>query len=308
LDIIASRILWNGFTRFLLFWTLVAGALFVLSHTVPYSGWVLVLEVLRESALGNIGRISNRTFAFALSSGIVQFAIALALAFFVMHVLLLRAAVFSAKRALGRGMEPQRFAAEFDAVSGRLAQNAVVRHAWGEFADTALREDDGIHNTDRPQTFINIGDARERLFGLKMMGAIPGYFVGLGLLLTFVGLVLALGNAAESAQAGSAENMTKSLNALLAAATFKFSTSIAGLGASLGLSLLFRVYQILIESSFDSFGRAVEDRMLFRPPQKVAAESRDILAAQRDELKGGRAADQAGRHAIQPAICGAGCR
>ena len=48
--------------------------------------------------------------------------------------------------------------------------------------------------------------------------------------------------------------------------------------------------------------------MLFRPPQKVAAESRDILAAQRDELKGGRAADQAGRHAIQPAICGAGCR
>jgi hypothetical protein len=100
-----------------------------------------------------------------------------------------------------------------------------------------------VRNTVRPQSFINLTDARGELFGLKMMGSIPGYFVGLGLLLTFIGLVLALDKAAGSTAAGSAEAMTESLNELLAAATFKFSTSIAGLGASLALALIFRTYR-----------------------------------------------------------------
>lgn len=46
-------------------------------------------------------------------------------------------------------------------------------------------------NTVRPHTFFNPGVARERLGGLQMMNAVPGYFVGLGLLLTFIGLVFA---------------------------------------------------------------------------------------------------------------------
>jgi hypothetical protein len=115
---------------------------------------------------------------------------------------------------------------------------------------------------------FNLADARGELFGLKMMGSIPGYFVGLGLLLTFIGLVLALNKAAGSTAAGSAEAMTDSLNELLAAATFKFSTSIAGLGASLALALIFRTYQIWIEGAFAGFSRALERRMLFYPSPK----------------------------------------
>ena len=117
------------------------------------------------------------------------------------------------------------------------------------------------------------------------MGSIPGFFVGLGLLLTFIGLVLALHKAAASTGAHSAEAMTNSLSELLDAATFKFSTSIAGLGSSLLLSLLFRSYQIWIEGAFDGFSRALEERMIIHPPQRVAAASLNVLAAQRDELK-----------------------
>jgi hypothetical protein len=74
---------------------------------------------------------------------------------------------------------------------------------------------------------------------------------------------LALDKAAGSTAAGSAEAMTESLNELLAAATFKFSTSIAGLGASLALALIFRTYQIWIEGAFDGFSRALGRRMIF---------------------------------------------
>ncbi len=255
------------------------------SHITPYSNWQLVDSVLNEVRAGDIDHVAEQSFAFALSSAIVQLALAFAFAIFVAHVLLLRAALYTAKRDLGPDRDLRGFATRFDAISERLAQNAIVRHAWRQFEQTAIRRDDAVHNTVRPQNFINLADAREYLFGLKMMGSIPGFFVGLGLLLTFIGLVLALNKAAASTGAHSAEAMTNSLSELLAAATFKFSTSIAGLGSSLLLSLLFRSYQIWIEGAFNGFGRALEERMIFQPPQRVAADSLNVLAAQRDELK-----------------------
>jgi hypothetical protein len=259
-------------------------ALIALSEFAPYSKWQHVLDVLREVSAGHIEHVSEKTFAFALSSGIGQVAIALALAFLLSHVLLLRAALSDAKRSLGRN-DVASFAQAFDKVSDRLDRNAIVRHGWRQFEAATVRDNASVRYTVRPQSFINMADARGELFGLKMMGSIPGYFVGLGLLLTFIGLVLALDKAAGSTAAGSAEAMTASLNELLAAATFKFSTSIAGLGSSLALALIFRSYQIWIEGAFDNFSRALERRMIFYPPQRIAEDSREILAAQRDQLK-----------------------
>jgi hypothetical protein len=283
--ILASTRVWNSAVRISLFWLLVALALLVLGGYTPYSNWQLVFTVFEDIRRGDIDRIADQNFAFALSSGIVQIAFALAFAFLLAHVLFLRAAVFAAKRDLGPSDDPQNFAARFDIVTQRLERNAIVGHAWRQFEATLVRKDAVVRNTVRPQAFINLAHARERLFGLKMMASIPGFFVGLGLFLTFVGLVLALNKAAGSTSSGSAEMMTKSLNDLLSAATFKFSTSIAGLGASLLLSFLFRTYQIWIEGAFESFGRAVEDRMQFQPPQRTAVDSLDLLIAQRDQLK-----------------------
>lgn len=282
---VTSSTLWNGFVRILLFWTTFAAALLVIARFAPFSEWDRVHQVFQEVASGDVRNVSDKTFAFALSSAIVQVAVALALSFLVSHVLLLRAALFTARVRLGRAGDLSAFAKSFDKVSGMIESNALVEHGWRQFAATTIREDTSVRYTVRPQAFINLADARGKFFGLKMMNSIPGYFVGLGLLLTFIGLVLALNKAAGSTGAGSAEAMTGSLNELLAAATFKFSTSIAGLGASLALALIFRAYQIWIENSFESFGRALERRMIFCPPQRTVEESREILVAQRDELK-----------------------
>lgn len=282
---LGSSLLWRGWFRIALFWGSFATALIALARAAPFSDWSHVLVVLGEVSNGDIEHVAERSFAFALSSGIAQIAIALAIAFLVSHVLLLRATLRGARRFLGRPGDLAGFAQAFDKISGRLERNAVVGHGWRQFAATVIREDNVVRYTVRPQTYINLADVRGELFGLKMMGSIPGYFVGLGLLLTFIGLVLALNRAAGSTAAGSAEAMTTSLNELLAAATFKFSTSIAGLGASLGLALAFRAYQIWIEGAFEGLARSIELRMLFSPPQRIAEESRQILAAQRDQLK-----------------------
>jgi hypothetical protein len=280
----AANTVWKAAVRIPLFWILVAGALYALAKAVPYSDWRLISSVASQNQDGLVELVTRKDFAFALASAIVQFGLALGAAFLVAHVLLIRVALRAATRALGPG-DHQRFAEQFDRVSQRLRQHALIGHAWREFEETLVRTDDVVRNTVRPQAFINLAHAREHLSGLKMMASIPGFFVGLGLLLTFIGLVLALNKAAGSTTAGSASAMTAALSGLLDAATFKFSTSIAGLGASLVLSLCFRLYQIWIEGAFESFAGALETRMRYQPPQRIAVQSLELLVAQRDQLK-----------------------
>jgi hypothetical protein len=133
----------------------------------------------------------------------------------------------------------------------------------------------------RPETIFSAGVAREKLFGLKLLPSIPGYFVGLGLLLTFIGLVIALSVAASSASGNPAE-MTGSLQRLLEAATFKFSTSIAGLFSSIALSLVFRTYAIAIESGFNQLCFTIQAAVTYLPPSTIAYRT---LTAQHDELQ-----------------------
>jgi hypothetical protein len=136
-------------------------------------------------------------------------------------------------------------------------------------------------STARPQAFVNPSSIREQSVALQLMHIIPGYFVGLGLLLTFIGLIAALGVAAPSVKAGNAEQAKDALNQLLDAATFKFATSIAGLGASLLLSVWFRTLTLWVERGIGRFCEAIEDRMRFISSQEI---SREIAQTMRSQL------------------------
>jgi hypothetical protein len=280
-----SKFAWNGIFRAALFWGLTFIALAALSYIVPYANWRYMLDVLSEVARGDIGHVADRAFAFGVASAIVQVAAALGFTFLICHVVLVRLALSIAEQDVERASDVTSFAEQFETISARLGRNGLIGRAWRAFAETTVRENDVVQNTIRPQSFINSADARERLSGLKMMPAIPGYFVGLGLLLTFIGLVLALYKATGATGTRSADEMAASLDGLLQAATFKFATSIAGLGSSLALSLVFRTYQIWIDAAFYRFCQALESRLAFHPSQRLAIETRDILAEQRDELK-----------------------
>jgi hypothetical protein len=280
-----SPVLWHWSTRIVLFWALTAGLGYAAALAFPFSQPLLIRDVFAEAFHSEFGRISDQAFAFALASLIVQAAAALAGAYFIAHVVLIRLAMWSARSIARRARSFEDFAVEYDRIDDRMRHHALVGHAWGEFAETLVREDRVVRNTMRPQAFINIGGAREHLFGLKMIGSVPGFFVGLGLLLTFIGLAFALHEAASATGAKDSGLMLGALGKLLAAATFKFSTSIAGLGSSLVLSLAFRTYTIWIEGAFDGLCRELERRLVFFPPQKIAAEANEIMAQSRDQLK-----------------------
>lgn len=242
-----------------------------------------VALVLQEIGAGELSRVGQPQFAMALACAIVSTAAALAFAMLVTHVLVIRFSLFRARIALGRKKDLDAFKADFDRVDQKLSRHPLIGHSWQEFAKTCTR-DGVILRTARPGAYFNIATVRENLPGLKIMPTLPGYFVGLGLLLTFIGLVIALSKAAGGVT-GSPEGMTQSLRELLDAATFKFSTSIAGLFSSLVLAFVLKLYTVAIESGFHRFSEAVEARTTFSSSQGLLLQLARTESEQLQQLK-----------------------
>lgn len=292
LNVFLVPVLWRFIVRCICFWSLVVGVGIVVYVAFAPLSAVEAASVAIEAVHGNISRISSRDFAYSLTSVITALAAGLFVAFFIMHVVLVRMALHSASQVIRRSESKHAFADHYETVYRTLSNHPLLGHAWIEFDETLVK---GvvIRNTLRPQVFFNNATLKEKLSGLKLIHGLPGYFVGVGLLLTFMGLVFALSKAAESTEAvhaaaggAGAEAMQGALRGLLQAATFKFSTSIAGLGASIALSFFFRLFVIGNEASLSAFCEALEEKLDYVAPQSVALEMVEKLDGQLAELKG----------------------
>jgi hypothetical protein len=131
---------------------------------------------------------------------------------------------------------PASFTDRFPSINQRLAANPVIGESWRAFVKTLVPvpgQDDVLGTTRRPHEDLNESILTNAGVNLRFYTAVPNYLVGLGLLFTFLGLVAALYFASAGVTATDIQAAQGALRDLLAAATFKFVTSIAGLGASI---------------------------------------------------------------------------
>lgn len=297
-----SQLIWNGYLRLFLFWGIFTGVLFLLDSTSEVLNFLMLFN--RFSAgigliSGNyqgdafndtLASLSHHEFVYNLAYSIGSIAIGFITAFFIMHVCAIAFSLKKMRKHIEKQKSRHDFAREYDqSIHKNLEYNRLIGHAWREFDETLIKPDMAaelvIRNTVRPQSFINYNIAREKLIGLKMLSSIPGYFVAIGLLFTFTGIVLALYKAGTASSANDVTVMQKAMSELLQIASFKFATSIAGLGCSLLLSIVFKIYIIIIESSFSRFCDSVETKLKYVAPQSLAVEMNEAIKEQRDELK-----------------------
>ena len=278
--------------RFIAYWlivTAVTGALYALWASLPAP---ILGEIVAEGFSGDLTRVSSEPFAFSLAKALACLGFGLLIGFGVLHALALSVSIGGA-RAMIEGYKSKRaFADDLDSVRERMEAHPLLGHAWKKFHESVIPGGRPVRNTQRPQSFFNSAMLREKCVGLKIMPSVPNYFVGTGLLLTFIGLVIALHRAAEGTQAAQlaaagagATAMQSALQELLHAATFKFSTSIAGLAVSIVLAFAFRLYAIRIEASLGDFCEALESKLNYLSPQSLSVEIRDSLTAQLTQLK-----------------------
>lgn len=285
------RLLWSSPVRLGAFWGLTLVVTIILQAMTAQVSIVTTLAIIGEAMSGNIERMSTREFAFTLADLIVVIAAALALSFYVFHALLVSASIGAARRRIAAALALNGgpgFLASRNALRSEIGAHPIIGDAWKTFDDTLVLPDftdEPVRFSTRAASILNISVARERLSGLKMMTSIPGYFVGIGLLLTFFGLVLALNEAAAGTTSNEIGAMRVATARLLQVATFKFSTSIAGLGASIVLSILFRAYTIMIEGAFEKLCRTVESELVYASPQAATVDMNRHIAAQLRELR-----------------------
>ena len=262
---------------------------------IPMMSWGDLLYP-GEWVIGRVGPVfqlfTNETFAPSLAAYLILLALAL-LTFYTIHVGLTWRRL-EARRHVVASASTETMADDLAKIEKVMIQsitgprNGFLHHAWDEFRETLIVPDVDdvsrvVWNTVRPQDFFN---AHEAGLHFRFYRALPNIFVGVGLLLTFVGLVSALFFATQGIdQSATVEDTQKALQNLLHAATFKFYTSIAGLAASILFVVALRVGTRIIDGGFERLSAALEGRLEFVTREGLAFKQIALAEKQHEELQ-----------------------
>jgi methyl-accepting chemotaxis protein len=180
-------------------------------------------------------------------------------------------------RHAGKGPAFKDQAERVDAVLSK----SLFAAPWAEYRECLKNEEIGILYLRHPGEYFGLHALGNTSFPARFFAAVHGYFIGIGLLLTFIGLVAALKFAAAGVASPEIAVAKEALNSLLSAASFKFMTSIAGLGCSLLLSVGARTVTYAIENAAQGFARDLEAAMV---PVFVESLAYEQLGATRAQL------------------------
>ncbi|WP_155984429.1 MULTISPECIES: anti-phage ZorAB system protein ZorA [unclassified Thioalkalivibrio] len=136
------------------------------------------------------------------------------------------------------------FAQNFFDIDEAFRRSTLLRHAWSEFCETLIFPDDPdatsdqpiIKNTAPPDSYFNRQNLLEPRVNLRIYNALPNLLTGTGILGTFVGLVIGIGQASHGLAADDVSQAQHALSALLSGAALAFITSIVGLVSSIAFS------------------------------------------------------------------------
>jgi hypothetical protein len=200
-----------------------------------------------------------------------------------------KARVDALEAALGNSgdalTERQSFASGFVDLSAAMGRqepgSQALVQAWREFQETFVDENaDPIRNTGRPSVFF--GRVAPRLAYLTFASNV---FVGVGLILTFLGLIVALGQAAQGMSGDDVGAAKAALAGLLTVAGAKFFTSVGGLAASIWLRFVEHGLSKKSRALTEQISSLLERGLLYVPPQRLAVEQLEVMREQRDQLK-----------------------
>ena len=177
---------------------------------------------------------------------------------------------------------PSAFRDRFPSLNEALAANPIIGDSWRAFAQTLVpvpRPDGALGATRRPEHYFDERVLARAGVNLRLYSAVPNYLVGLGLLFTFVGLVAALYFASAGVAAANVHEAQGALRDLLAAATFKFATSIAGLGASITYSWREKSQLYRVGQRLERLCSALDQRLVPVTPEWLGVLQLDELKA-----------------------------
>ena len=173
------------------------------------------------------------------------------------------------------------FVTSFETTSETFQHIPVVGPAWRDWVTTLITPSAAVtpvRSTTRPDNYFTLGLLRACGINPRLHAVMPNLLVGVGLLLTFLGLSIALSAAGSIAdQSVSSIDRQNGLKSLLDVASAKFVTSLVGLLCSL-IYTIFRGDQLVkAERALDRFLAALEERIPLATTASLQAETNALL-------------------------------
>jgi hypothetical protein len=179
------------------------------------------------------------------------------------------------------------FIANYRTIDEALVKNRCVSRSWIEFRKNL------IHHRDSQRALILCPTPAQAFFNprtlriqYEFVRSIPNFFVGLGLLGTFIGLIAALTFATQDlTRAVDQEQIKQALKGLLTTAAAKFYISAAGLVSFIVLSFVLRLSFKHLQGLAQTISHALDERVVFLTPLSVSNRQLSIQQASLEELK-----------------------
>lgn len=176
------------------------------------------------------------------------------------------------------------FYSQFKTIHTQIVKIPVLRHTWRQFVDSMYFEDatapdayKKVYISERPSHYFS----RDAVLGVHMnlsqFFAYPNYLIGIGLTFTFIGLAAALHVAQEGLASGAGQ---QALQDLLAVASIKFISSIAGIICSLIVSAVQRVRVQTFQKNLNIFCDLLEECTKYKSTEKLLHDSFNELRRQ----------------------------
>jgi hypothetical protein len=147
---------------------------------------------------------------------------------------------------LPRNQDPQPRFEAMKRLGDLLRRESMFLSAWALFQGQFVQSQ---RISEQPFSYLVAEEPAESAVDHRgFMSALPSYFTSVGLILTFVGLVVALYFAAKGFRSGNLEQAREAILQLLNASAFKFITSVAALGTALMISIFYRFCLSLLRS------------------------------------------------------------
>ena len=168
---------------------------------------------------------------------------------------------------------------------GKSRERRQIANAWSEYRETLVSFETGdetvLRNSVRPGIFFNVDDLG---FSSGFLRIVPGLFVTVGLFLTFLGLISALGALSGDLEK-SGEITQKAMTDMLAVASAKFIMSLTGLFCSILFTIILRYSIGLVEKHLHGINAALEHRLSFISLEDLATEQLKAIREQKDHIK-----------------------
>lgn len=244
----------------------------------------VLIELFRPAGRLFLSIFGNPFTGLYLSLAIAFLFLVLAARLLIAHVLPARRALIIAHNRILSVTDKPGEPSVPEQLRSAVTSVPLLADAWQAYARTIVErpEQSGpqFYSLKSPQEFFHLGQFESQNVNLRAFAPLPNYFVGLGLILTFLGLVAGLYFASIGIKTGSPADARGALVNLLNTSTFKFATSVTGLAASLLFSILLRQCIQTLERRFDAFCRRIEELV---PPISEAVLLNDLVEQVRQQ-------------------------